>query len=378
MTEKQQHATDITSCAGCGVQIQTEHPDMPGYIPAKALEREPAICQRCFRIKNYNDAASVTLNQDDFLKLLSEVGAASASALVIHIVDLFDFDGSIISGLQRFVGNNPVLLVVNKVDLLPKVTNLNRLTNWVQKRAKEHGIKVVDVVLVSAKKNQGFERLIDKVGEYRRGRDIYVVGATNVGKSTLINRLIRDYSDMDRELTTSHFPGTTLGMVKIPLDDGKYIIDTPGIVYPTRLTELVERTDLGSIMPDRPLKPMVYQLNEGQTLFFGAMARFDFVQGERQSFTCFVSNALTIHRTKLERADELYAEHRGKMLAPPSLEHIGELPVWTKHQLRVPKGSHSDVFISGLGWIKVNGDQGATLTIHAPKGVKVLLRDSLI
>ena len=67
---------------------------------------------------------------------------------------------------------------------------------------------------------------------------MYVVGGTNVGKSTLINRLIRDYSDLEQELTTSRYPGTTLDMVNIPLDDGKYIIDTPGIVYPWRFSEL--------------------------------------------------------------------------------------------------------------------------------------------
>lgn len=377
MTE-QQERTPVNSCAGCGAALQTEAPDRPGYIPAKALEREPAICQRCFRIRNYNDAASVAIDQDDFLRMLSRIGSSADSSFIIHIVDLFDFEGSLISGLQRFVGNNPVMLVVNKVDLLPKVTNFNRVTNWVQKQAKEHGLKVVDIALVSARKNQGFERLLAQIGQHRRGRDIYVVGATNVGKSTLINRLIRDYSDLDRELTTSRYPGTTLDLVQIPLDDGKYIIDTPGIVYPSRLSELVTRQDLGVIMPDRPLKPSVYQLNAGQTLFFGAMARFDFVQGERQSFTCYLSNALGIHRTKLERADELYAEHRGDLLAPPSREHADELPPWTKHDIRVPRGARCDVFVSGLGWIKVNGDSGALVSVHAPKGVKVLLRDSLI
>ena len=119
-----------------------------------------------------------------------------------------------------------------------------------------------------------------------------MVGATNVGKSSLINRLIRDYSDLDQELTVSRYPGTTLDMVNIPLDDGRYIIDTPGIVYPWRYSELVSREDLGTVMPENPLKPMVYQLNEGQTLFFGGFGRFDFLQGEHQSFTCFISGRL--------------------------------------------------------------------------------------
>src|SRR5690606_29912719 len=114
--------------------------------------------------------------------------------LVVHIVDLFDFEGSLITGLHRFVGNNPVVLVVNKVDLLPKAINPNRIVNWVRKQAKTYGLKPAEVVLCSAKKNIGFDRVVETVAELRGKRDVYVVGATNVGKSTLINRLIRDYS----------------------------------------------------------------------------------------------------------------------------------------------------------------------------------------
>ncbi|MNI50096.1 Ribosome biogenesis GTPase A [compost metagenome] len=247
-----------------------------------------------------------------------------------------------------------------------------------QKEAKEMGLKVEDVVLCSAKQNSGFDRLLETLGELRGDRDVYVVGATNVGKSTLINRLIRDYSDLDQELTVSRYPGTTLDMVHIPLDDGKFIIDTPGIVYSSRYTELVSPKDLGVILPDKPMKPAVYQLNEGQTIFFGGFGRFDFVQGERQSFTCFVSGRVPLHRTKLEKADDLFANHAGEMLNPPSKESIDELPEWTRHEFRIAKGSKSDLFISGLGWIKVNNELGAVVAVHVPKGIKVMVRPSII
>ncbi|XOK59039.1 ribosome biogenesis GTPase YqeH [Paenibacillus elgii] len=375
MTAHNQHS-ETNHCAGCGVALQTEQPDQLGYVPAQALARTPIICQRCFRIKNYNEASGITLNQDDFLRLLTHVGGTDS--LVVNIVDIFDFEGSMISGLARFVGTNPVILVVNKIDLLPKVTNYNRIVNWVQRQAKEAGLRVVEVVLCSAKKNMGFERVIEALEMHRKGRDIYVVGATNVGKSTLINRLIRDYSDLDAELTVSQYPGTTLDLVRIPLDDGASIIDTPGIVYKHRLTELVSKKDLMKVMPDRPIKPLVFQLNDQQSIFFGSLARFDFVQGERQSFTFYVSNALQAHRTKLERADELYEEHRGVLLSPPSREELEELPKLTKHPIRIPKNANLDVSVSGLGWIKVNGTAGADLVIHVPKGVKVAVRESVI
>ncbi|KAF6585863.1 MULTISPECIES: ribosome biogenesis GTPase YqeH [Paenibacillus] len=375
MTERPDGGTAV-KCSGCGIAMQTTSPDFPGYIPEKLLTREPVICQRCFRIKNYNETSSVTVDQDEFLKLLSQIG--DKDALVIHIVDIFDFEGSLISGLQRFVGSNPVVLAVNKTDLLPKVTNWNKVRNWVQKQAKEQGLRTEEIVLCSAKKNQGFDRLLDVVSELRGNRDVYVVGATNVGKSTLINRLIRDYSDMEQELTTSRYPGTTLDMVNIPLDDGKHIIDTPGIVYPWRFSEIVSRQDLSAIMPDKPLKPAAYQLDAGQTLFFGGMARFDFVDGQHQSFTCYINGGLKIHRTKLERADQLFVDHAGELLSPPTRDQLAEMPEWTRHEFRVPRKSPSDIYISGLGWIRVNSENGALVAVHAPRGVRVLLRPALI
>lgn len=366
----------LPQCSGCGVQLQTKEIKQLGYIPVEALEKQPVICQRCFRIKNYNDASGYVTDPEQFFTMLGQI--AYERCLVVNIVDIFDFEGTLIGGLQRFVGNNPVILVINKIDLLPKVSNWNKIVNWAQKQAKEQGLKVAEIILCSVKKQIGFDRVVQAIAEHRAGRDVYVVGATNVGKSTLINRLIRDYSHLGSQLTTSQYPGTTLNMIKIPLDDGKNIVDTPGVVYPHRLTELIDKTELKKLVPDKPMKPMVYQLNDQQTLFFGSYARLDFIRGDRQSFTCYVSNLIPIHRTKLEKADELYAEHRGVMLAPPSQEQLEQLPPWTRHSIRIPRDSEWDILISGLGWIKVNGRSGADLMIHAPEGVKVITRSALI
>ena len=59
---------------------------------------------------------------------------------------------------------------------------------------------------------------------------------------------------------------------------------------------------------------MVYQLNEGQTLFFGGLARFDYIRGDRRALFVIFQIDLTIHRTKLEKADELYEKHVGELL----------------------------------------------------------------
>lgn len=361
-------------CAGCGVVLQSEDPNKVGYVPASAIKKEIPICQRCYRIKHYNEAWTVTLGDDEYLRILNRIG--DTKALVVKVVDLFDFDGSWLSGLPRLVGGNPIILAVNKVDLLPKNINRNRLLNWIRKSASEYGIKPVDVVLLSAKKGIGINDLVRAMDQHRQGQDIYVVGVTNVGKSSLINRLLKQYGETEMEITTSQFPGTTLDVIEIPIDEHSALYDTPGIVNRDQLIHHVSPQEYKFILPDKPIKPRVYQLNDKQSLFVGALARIDFVKGEKQPFVFYISNALNVHRTKMEKADELYEKHKGELLSPPYGERIDDLPPFQKFSFKVPAGKY-DIVIHGLGWIALHGT-GANVDVYVPKGTTASLRTSLI
>ncbi len=361
-------------CVGCGVEIQIERPDELGYAPKSALEKEAIICQRCFRLKHYNEVQDVSLTDDDFLKILNGIG--QTDGLVVKVVDIFDFNGSWLPGLHRFVGNNKVLLVGNKADLLPKSIKKNKLIHWMKREAKELGLKSVDVFLMSAQKGQGIREIAEAIEHYREGKDVYVVGCTNVGKSTFINAIIKEVTGEKDIITTSQYPGTTLDMIDIPLDNGASLYDTPGIINHHQMAHYVDKRDLKLISPKKEIKPKVYQLNEGQTLYFGGLARLDYVQGGRKSLTCYVSNDLHIHRTKLEKADELYEKQAGELLQPPRPEQMDEFPELVAHEFTI-KNEKTDIVFSGLGWVTVN-ESGSKVVAHAPKGVGVFVRDSLI
>ncbi|GAE27093.1 GTP-binding protein YqeH [Halalkalibacter wakoensis JCM 9140] len=362
-------------CAGCGVSIQSESKNDLGYAPPSALKRDVIICQRCFRLTHYNEVQDVSLTDDDFLKILNGLG--QKKALIVKIVDIFDFTGSWLPGLHRFVGGNDVLLVGNKVDLLPKSLNHNRLINWMKKSSKDLGLKPLDVLLMSAEKAIGIETVASEIDRLRNGRDVYIVGCTNVGKSTFINQMIKTFGgDTEQLITTSHFPGTTLDMIDIPLDDGSALYDTPGIINHHQMAHHIDKQELKVITPKKEIKPMVFQLNEEQTLFFGGLGRFDFVRGERTSFTCYFSNELNIHRTKREKADDLYKNHLGELLTPPGAEDKDSLPPLEKHTFRI-KDKKVDIVFSGLGWVTVNGTN-IEVEGYAPKGVQVMIRESLI
>jgi ribosome biogenesis GTPase YqeH len=359
---------------GCGVKIQTEHPNELGYAPKSSLEKEVVICQRCFRLKHYNEVQDVSLTDDDFLKILNEIG--KSDSLIVMIVDIFDFNGSWIPGMHRFVGDNNILLVGNKVDLLPKSVKHEKLIRWMNQEAKELGLRPEAVFLVSAAKGHFIKETAAAIDQFRNGKDVYVVGCTNVGKSTFINRIIKEVTGEEDVITTSHFPGTTLDIIKIPLEDGKSLIDSPGIINHHQMAHFVDKNDLKIITPKKEIKPKVFQLNEGQTLFFGGLARFDYISGGRNSFVCYFSNDVMIHRTKTENADQLYVQHVGEMLAPPRKDQLDSFPELVKQEFFI-KEPKTDIVFSGLGWITVN-EPGTKVAAFAPKGVQTLIRKSLI
>lgn len=362
-------------CIGCGAPIQTDNKNEIGYAPPASLEKDPVLCRRCFRLKNYGEVQDVSLGDDDYLKILNRV--AREEALIVKIVDIFDFTGSWLPGIHRFVGNNDVLLVGNKVDLLPQSTNHTRLKKWMRRSAKELGLRAKDAFLISAQTGEGIDELAEAIDRYRMGKDVYVVGCTNVGKSTFINQLLKRFSEEDRFLiTTSMFPGTTLNLIDFELDNGSSLYDTPGVINRHQIAHLLNQKELKQITPQKEIKPKIYQLEEGQTLFFAGLARLDYVHGGWRPFVCYFSNELYIHRTKLENADAIYERQAGELLKPPEAGRDQPFPPLVKHDFTV-KNEKIDVVFSGLGWVTVQDGRG-TISAYAPKGIGVSVRESLI
>jgi ribosome biogenesis GTPase YqeH len=324
-------------------------------------------------LRHYNEIQPVNLTDDDFRHLLEQI--ADTNSLVVYVMDVFDFSGSLIPGLHRFVGNNDVLLVGNKVDVLPRSLKRSKIKDWMRQQANIAGLRPVDVALTSGKNGEDIEKMLDLIAKYRKNRSVYVVGVTNVGKSTLINQVIKSVTgDRHDVITTSRFPGTTLDRIEIPLDDDSNIIDTPGIIHQDQMAHYLSAKDLKYVSPQKEIKPKTFQLNEGQTLFMGALARFDYIQGQRTGITAYFENNLLIHRTKLANADAFYEKHAGDLLAPPTAENLAMLPQLQRYEFKTTE--KTDIVIDGLGWLTVPAN--TVVAGWAPKGVSVLTRRAMI
>ncbi len=365
-------------CIGCGVEIQTEKEEELGYLPKSAFEKKSPddliYCKRCFTMRNYNKGEKSEMTNDDFIKIVSSI--SNTNSLVVKIIDIFDFSGSFIDAINRLTGQSDVLLVGNKLDLLPKSVKKDKVVRWMRRQSNMSGLKVIDATLISSLKGNGIDEALKMIEKYRKGRDVYVVGATNVGKSSFINSILKRYADETRNvITVSALPGTTLNLIEIPLSDSESIYDTPGILNEHQIVHQLDFDSYKKIIPTKEIKPKVYQLNSDQTIFMGGIASFSFLKGERTSFVFHFSNNLNLHRTKTSNATELFEKHKGVMLSPPTLEEINNNEFVT-HSFKISGDKKYDIVISGLGFITVNAE--VTVEIMAFKNVGVFLREAII
>lgn len=361
-------------CRGCGETLQSEDSGKAGYVPPHRLEEEDVLCRRCFRIIHYNEVTPAAVPVERMRVLMQRL--ASERVLVVQVVDVTDWTGSRIPNLSLAVAEGRLWLVINKMDLLPKETNYDRVRRWFEGRIEKEGMAVERVFLASAAKGIGISPLLEELRQ--SGLPVYFIGAANVGKSSLINALLRRIGrPEDLHLTTSRVPGTTLNTVSIDAGDGRLWVDTPGITAAYRVVDRLCPQCLRSVVPAGVIRPRIYQLTAGQTLWLGGLVRLDLLEGERQPVVCYVSNELRIHRTNHQRAESFYEGHVTKDLLPPCERCRASVANLLMHQWTFSPGSPTDVAVAGLGWISVRG-RAARIALYAPEGVDVEVRPALI
>ncbi len=361
-------------CIGCGAVIQTEDSNKKGYIDKAVLEKhhDTFYCKRCFDLKHYNRVNDVTNNFSDYLENLEKI--KKDNGLIVYIVDGFDLEGTLLFNLNKLFNSENILLVLNKMDLYINSINNNKILDFVRRYLKEKRIKVKDIVMMSSFEDSNIEMLYNKIKDLQNKRNVYFVGMTNVGKSTIINKIIEKYTGEKDIITVSNTVNTTLDNIYIPLNATNYIIDTPGLINRNSLIYFLNKETLEFITPKSYIKPKTFQLNPLQTLFVQGFIRIDFLEGERSSFNTNFANNILIHRTKLEKADEFYELHKDDILKYPNAterEKMGKLI-----NKRIVLKEKIDIVVSGLGYITVSGIGSLNLTYFS--NVRVIVRKAMI
>lgn len=182
-------------------------------------------------------------NEDIIVKQMRRQAniAIETADVIIFIVDgkegLTAADHEVATMLRK--SKKPVVLVVNKIDNLKDENNAYEFYN----------LGIGEPVTISAGQGLGLGDMLDEVVKnfdqsiYDTDDDEYIriamVGKPNVGKSSLINKLLGE-----ERVIVSNIPGTTRDAIDSYLEtkEGKFIlIDTAGIRRKSKVKEEIER-----------------------------------------------------------------------------------------------------------------------------------------
>jgi GTP-binding protein len=169
--------------------------------------------------------------------------AAEEADLVLFVVDGREgpsaLDDAILAWLRK--RDRPVLLVVNKIDGLDVQAALNEFARYGFRdrigvsSAHRTGLDALLADVLSRLPQDGDAQVLDDDPQRMR---VAFIGRPNVGKSTLVNRLLGE-----ERMIASDVPGTTRDSIAADLErDGrKYrLVDTAGIRRKSKVEEAVE------------------------------------------------------------------------------------------------------------------------------------------
>ena len=361
-------------CVGCGAKLQTKNQNDAGYVK-KIDDREVLYCKRCFRLKHYNEYPKITADPKIYDTMLDNI--VKKDGLYLLIVDLFDFSGSFTKTIINKLRGKHVIVVANKYDLLPKSVKTEKIVDWISSMCQKEFFKVDAIHIVSSKKGYFIDDLMNTVKMLRFGKDVYFVGIANVGKSSLINSLLKRFTPKTEDLiVTSPVPGTTLETINIPyFTDNRSFIDTPGLINKENIIDKVLPNSYKKIMPNVEIKPKNFMLSNDQVIFIGGLCYLEILTGTYSNVTCYFSNNLLVHRTKQSRIPDMLKNHLGVMLTPPTKEEVTNVS-YDSYTFKLDKPLKQDIVISGLGFFTVK--ENINVRINVIKGTKVDVRDAII
>ena len=135
--------------------------------------------------------------------------------------------------IEELTNNKPRVIIMTKIDLC----DINKTNKWI-KYYEDKGYIVLPIDLINNPNTKIiFDKItpiIDTINEKRAKKGlkarrcrIIVMGVPNVGKSTLINRLVGR-----RSTSVGNRPGVTKNLEWIRINDKVELLDTPGILWP--------------------------------------------------------------------------------------------------------------------------------------------------
>lgn len=355
------------NCPGCGAQIQSTEKDHFGFVPEHLVDHESLLCQRCFRINHYGRDEVGPVTASDSLTSI-KAGLAWATGVVL-VVDLLDFESGLPKELLKLVKQKELLMALNKADLIPAQTPLREVQRWVQARLKHHNLSATEILLISAVNGYGFADLADELENL--GPRVLFAGVTNVGKSSVIQRLLQMRVGGERcegiQPTISPYPGTTVSVSQWHCPDGLILADSPGYVPQGRISDGVSPECAAKIIPHRSLSSYLYPVQPGDLVFIKGLCAVECLENSRDEgiLLGFTGSGVNWQKSTTKHLEKWLE------IGDPK----AEVKTWEQHVVELKRGH--DLVVSGLGWVSARKSD-LQLRVYIPQGVKVSTRPNLV
>ncbi len=363
----------LRKCKGCGAVLQDLDEAKAGFIPV--LKEDSSYCKRCYRMMHYNELPKIIASNKDYEHVIDDV--IQRNGLIVFVVDIFAFKATFNKKMIDKLRNKNVILVANKYDVFPKSTNIANIVSWLSRECEKIFFRVDAIHIVSSKKGYFIDELTNTIDLARKGRDVYFVGCANVGKSSLINALLKRNTSIQNDvISTSMIPGTTLNQIRIQFfEDGKYLVDTPGLINEADILNQLMPISYNKILPANEIKPITYQLSNGNAVMLSGLAALEFMCDETISVMIYASNNLYIHRCKSEKVADLFKNQLGVLLTPPDFTEKDNIKYKTEI-IELDGKKKMDIWFSGFGFVSVKGKTKIKVTY--PEKTEVYLTNAII
>lgn len=369
----------IRRCYNCGAILQCEDPSKEGYVEKEVLENATQnflFCNHCFELERYRERPNEPILEQEFLTLIAD--AKKKNALIVYVVNIFSFESSFIGKLNKALEGMNILVVGNKIDLLPAKTDKESIKEYTAHRFRVAGldISVDNIILCNAFDDDEARDVMTRIYEMKNGKDVYIIGSHLSGKSTLISSFLRVINNFSTgNIVTEPYPGTSLDVMRIPLNSRTTIYDTPGLSLDNSFVNNLDRATIRAIWLNKPVKPRDITISPEHTLFIGGLAMIELVSGEKTTFTCYFNDGIELsrtHRLTSEKSplDEKFVKLISKNALKPSLHTIKSVKDLDVYEISITESNQRDIGILGLGWVSFAANN-QVFRIYLPKGVSM-------
>ena len=350
-------------CLGCGILLQTIKENELGFVP----NIENDFCDRCYQLKHFNKKFKTHLDAIEYFKIINK--EIKKFKTIILVVDCFNLTASINESLLNILKNKKVILLINKVDLLPKSYKLHKMQDLINEIIP---LQIEKTFFISAEKKYNIDALVDYLNKTKINK-IPLIGMANVGKSSLVNTIIKSKNPKTKNLIiVSPYSGTTLDCIEKELENIT-IIDTPGLINEKNIINYLDKKSIKKLTPKKEIKPTTFQLNDDNSLFITSLLQIDFLQGMKTSFTIYCSNEIKIHRTKTEKTEELRDKFLYTKLFTLPEEKMNFK--FINKKIKIPK--EKMLFVSGIGFITFNNKKTIEIGITIPDILEYKVVDTI-